>query len=218
MGSTNYAGLLEFQQDLGDEFEEFRTGYNPARRHSRNPGYGDPVPRKHPRKGRWFGLDAAHIPAVRRPRKFPFRHDVSGDGSSTMLQHARRAAKKMSREVEVAGFRFVRILGFGGLGVASLYEAEDKNAEMEVRRRVVCKMDLWETKMLIRREINSHLVCDSFFCSIDVGECAGADSCWCVECGRGEAHCSESRDAVAEHGHGKDIGRGCLAASGQDRR
>lgn len=92
MGSTNYAGLLEFQQGPGDEFEEFRTGYNPARRHSRNPEYGDPVPRKHPSKGRRFGLDAAHIPAVRRPRKFPFRHDVSRDGSSTMLQHARRAA------------------------------------------------------------------------------------------------------------------------------
>lgn len=166
MGSTQYDDLLELQKTLGDEFEEFRTGkdptMNPARLDFTGPlGRAPLLGRPHPRPGRWPGLDAATVPAVRRPRfQRPFRHDTPGRGSSDRLKHARRAAKKMTRELEVAGFRFVRILGFGGLGVASLYEAEDKDAETGVRRRVVCKMDLWDAHPLIWQEVNTHMVCD----------------------------------------------------------
>jgi hypothetical protein len=172
------AELLKLQKSLGDQFEEWRTGRDPVMGSSRLDFMG-PLGRPHPRAGRWPGLDAVgHGPkpsGIRRPRlHLPIGPASAACGDRETERNAIKASHKMAKELEVAGFRFVKILGWGGLGVASLYETEDKNPETGLRRRVVCKMDLWpKTDPLIGGEIDTHNVCNPFIIDARdvVGQC-----------------------------------------------
>lgn len=56
--------------------------------------------------------------------------------------------------MEPAGFKFIKILGWGGLGVCSLYEADDGIGS---KIEVVCKRDLETRYNYIHREIKSHV-------------------------------------------------------------
>ncbi|KAK0737971.1 hypothetical protein B0T18DRAFT_237284 [Schizothecium vesticola] len=155
------AELLKLQKNLGDQFEEWRTGRDPTMGSSRLDFMGA-LGRPHPRAGKWPGLDAGgHGPkpgGIRRPRlPLPIGPASAACGGRGTEKTAKKASKKMTEELEVAGFRFVKILGWGGLGVASLYETEDKNLKTGLCRRVVCKMDLWpKTDPLVGGEIDTH--------------------------------------------------------------
>ncbi|KAK4653268.1 hypothetical protein QC762_511883 [Podospora pseudocomata] len=55
----------------------------------------------------------------------------------------------------VADFRLVKVLGWGGLGVASMYDAVGKDNKM---LRVVCKIDIFPHYPCIPREVKAHLM------------------------------------------------------------
>jgi len=172
------AELLKLQKNLGDQFEKWRTGKDPTMGSSRQDFMG-PLGRPHPRAGKWPGLDAGSpgpkAGGIRRPRLHPPIGPASAArGDRGTEKNANKTSKKMTEELEMAGFRFVKILGWGGLGVASLYETEDKNPETGLCQRVVCKMDLWpKTDPLIGGEIDTHNVCSPLIIDARdvVGEC-----------------------------------------------
>jgi len=67
---------------------------------------------------------------------------------------AKAAAAALTKQMKPAGFKFIKILGWGGLGVCSLYEVDDGVGN---RIKVVCKMDLETRYNYINPEIKSHV-------------------------------------------------------------
>ncbi|KAK4447935.1 hypothetical protein QBC34DRAFT_495764 [Podospora aff. communis PSN243] len=76
-----------------------------------------------------------------------------GGGPEEKTADAKGRAEGQRKVMEVAGFKFVKLLGWGGMGVACLFEAD---AEGEgTRPRVVCKMEMSGERRL-RFEVESH--------------------------------------------------------------
>ncbi|KAK3997936.1 kinase-like domain-containing protein [Cladorrhinum sp. PSN332] len=86
----------------------------------------------------------------------PFECDKPWDeaGPPDLKYQAQAAAAKLSKQMRPAGFKFIKILGWGGLGVCSLYEVDDGAGE---KTRVVCKLDLDSRHNYIHREIKAHV-------------------------------------------------------------
>jgi hypothetical protein len=57
--------------------------------------------------------------------------------------------------MENSGFQCVKVLGWGDLGVASLFEKTDPTGR---RMKVVCKLDLHRNYPCVASEIEMHLV------------------------------------------------------------
>ncbi|KAK0701368.1 hypothetical protein B0T21DRAFT_115945 [Apiosordaria backusii] len=108
-----------------------------------------------PKPGVWPGFEMHYRnPAwLRKPERIRFPWDEAGPSSTR--QAAMEADQRLAQTMAVAEFKSVKVLGWGGLGVASLYEAVGKNNE---KLKVVCKCDIYPHYPCISREIKCHLM------------------------------------------------------------
>jgi hypothetical protein len=145
--------LRRMQRAMTDYFHFWRRGH--AHRWDRweRQAHFEKMP--FPRKGKWPGFDKSEDrdKTFRKPRKIAQIWDAAGPGYTKF--RASQVTKTMESRMEVAEFKFVKILGWGGLGVASLWEAV---SPMGRKRRVVCKMDLFDHNPCAEDEIQMHLV------------------------------------------------------------
>ena len=93
------------------------------------------------------------VPVFHNPRRITEVWDEAGPAS--LKNRAIQAMKQLSERTDIAGLRFVKILGWGGLGVAALFETVNDSGR---RTRVVCKMDLHKEYPCVAGEIEMHLV------------------------------------------------------------
>ena len=146
------------QRQSCDYFDFWRQG----RENLHMPDYrrDEIAERQHPRKGQWRGFDDKDIPK-RRQLKYEGYPIVgySGKGPDQLVDAAEDASEMLTEKMEAAGFRFVRILGWGGLGVAAMFEAVDKDEKTGKRKKIVCKMDLHSGYSYIGPEVEMHKVC-----------------------------------------------------------
>ena len=117
-----------------------------------------------PRQGKWPGFERPQPGGAepehmmkRRYRPRPIASVWSEAGPSSTKLAAGEAKQRLVRKMETAGFRFVKLLGWGGLGVAILFETIGKGEKGE-RMKVVVKMDLYQDTKCIWSEILMHLV------------------------------------------------------------
>ncbi|KAK4222364.1 kinase-like domain-containing protein [Podospora fimiseda] len=102
-----------------------------------------------PTPGKW--------PGHKRGQKHnPYRCGKPWDeaGPRAYKSKAETVADFLSKKMAPAGFKFIKILGWGGLGICSLYEVDDGDGN---KIKVVCKMDLNPRQKYIHREIASHV-------------------------------------------------------------
>jgi hypothetical protein len=81
-------------------------------------------------------------------------------GPARSKEQAESAIDKLAKRIEVSGFRVVKTLGWGGLGVVALVEAwEGGEQERGEKIQVVAKVDLHKGKYgnLLRKEKKSHV-------------------------------------------------------------
>jgi hypothetical protein len=115
---------------------------------------------KLPRSGKWPGLNeggrANANPRTIDLRVMTARHDAEGGFKGTQA-NAHAAVARMTPEVQPYGLTFKKLLGWGGLGVASLFELKDRNGN--ARRQVVVKSDLNTNQSLVGEEKSYFSVC-----------------------------------------------------------
>ncbi|KAK4159072.1 hypothetical protein QBC43DRAFT_362721 [Cladorrhinum sp. PSN259] len=75
-------------------------------------------------------------------------------GPSVFKKKAQKAAVTLTKQMRPAGFKFIKLLGWGGLGVCCLFEVDDGTGK---KTRVVCKMDLDSRHNYIHKEIRAHV-------------------------------------------------------------
>ena len=78
-----------------------------------------------------------------------------GAGPENYEKKAKEAALKLAEKIAVADFKLVKVLGWGGLGVASLFETVTDSGK---KVKVVCKMDLHGDHPCVAKEIAMHVV------------------------------------------------------------
>lgn len=97
-----------------------------------------------PKPGKWPGVDRTLWSVNRHPRGHELSPTVVRRGSiggpSDLKASAINATKETTPKLEPYGLKFKKMLGWGGLGVASLFELQDMNGN--ARRKVVVKSDL----------------------------------------------------------------------------
>lgn len=106
-----------------------------------------------PAKGNWPGFERTKDKPVHAPA--PIDEIWQDHGPRRTEHRAAEVAQQMATRMEVVGFRLVKILGWGGLGVATLFEKTD---EAGVKTKLVCKLDLSKDDPYIADEIVMHLV------------------------------------------------------------
>ncbi|KAK4664558.1 uncharacterized protein QC763_0087230 [Podospora pseudopauciseta] len=124
------------QRQRQDYFDQFRRGLN----------YGHP------------GNEALmRLQRNKHARHFVYKiqevWDEAGPGQTR--QAALEANDRQAATMAVADFRLVKILGWGGLGVASMYDAVGKDNKM---LQVVCKIDIFPHYTCSPREVKAHLM------------------------------------------------------------
>jgi hypothetical protein len=116
----------------------------------------------HPKPGPWHGLrSATHRNGVRkRPTRYqPLRMKATA-GPEHSREKAESAIDKLAKRIGVGGFKVVKTLGWGGLGVVALVEAWEGGEEGKGGKiQVVAKVDLHKGKYghLLRKEKRSHI-------------------------------------------------------------
>ncbi|KAK0660139.1 hypothetical protein QBC41DRAFT_41867 [Cercophora samala] len=149
---SNLKGFRQLQQMRQDYFDHFRRGLSwnvDDRRDEWNR-------LKVPKPGKWPGYEA-------QLKKNPKGHNrirkiscVWADaGPPSTKRAAMEANDRLAVTMQVAQFKLVKVLGWGGLGVASMYDAIGKNNE---NLRVVCKIDIHPHYPCIPREVKAHLM------------------------------------------------------------
>ncbi|KAK4203431.1 hypothetical protein QBC40DRAFT_167067 [Triangularia verruculosa] len=146
----NLMPFRELQRQRQDYFAHFRRGetWFVDRRHE---WINLPIPRP----GAWRGYDVNY----RNPNWTRNIHKLENvwahQGPLQTRDDALQANKRLAGAMHVAGFRHVKILGWGGLGVASLYEAIGRGRN---RLKVVCKIDIFPQHPCIPHEVKAHLM------------------------------------------------------------
>ncbi|CAP62227.1 uncharacterized protein PODANS_5_11883 [Podospora anserina S mat+] len=134
------------QRQRQDYFDQFRRGLNYGQ-----PGNEALMRMQVPKPGKWKGYQNKHA------RHFVYKiqevWDEAGPGQTR--QAALEANDRLAATMAVADFRLVKVLGWGGLGVASMYDAVGKDNKM---LRVVCKIDIFPHYPCIPREVKAHLM------------------------------------------------------------
>lgn len=134
------------QRQRQDYFDQFRRGLNYG-----HPGNEALMRLQVPKPGKWKGYQNKHA------RHFVYKiqevWDEAGPGQTR--QAALEANDRLAATMAVADFRLVKVLGWGGLGVASMYDAFGKDNKM---LRVVCKIDIFPHYPCIPREVKAHLM------------------------------------------------------------
>ncbi|VBB81436.1 Putative protein of unknown function [Podospora comata] len=134
------------QRQRQDYFDQFRRGLNYG-----HPGNEALMRLQVPKPGKWKGYQNKHA------RHFVYKiqevWDEAGPGQTR--QAALEANDRLAATMAVADFRLVKVLGWGGLGVASMYDALGKDNKM---LRVVCKIDIFPHYPCIPREVKAHLM------------------------------------------------------------
>ncbi|KAK4132684.1 kinase-like protein [Trichocladium antarcticum] len=142
--------IRKFQRELTDYFSFWRAGQ--GRKYNRQDRHAAAAKIEFPKKGKWPGFPRGQPPPSRRLHRIQKVWDEKGP--SNKYPAARQVNSQMAARMQVAGFRFVKILGWGGLGVASLFEAVDPGRGT---KKVVCKMDLRRDVPCVKGEIEMHL-------------------------------------------------------------
>lgn len=145
--------VRQYQRELTDYFKFWRRG----ERHMHHLQLRkDAIANiKFPAKGRWPGFDRKHAPARHRPMRI--NNAWAEGGPDVLKNNAIAANSRLISRMKVAGFAFKKILGWGGLGVASLFEAID-GTDPTKRALVVCKLDLYNDHPCVVHEIGMHMV------------------------------------------------------------
>ncbi|KAK4642082.1 LOW QUALITY PROTEIN: hypothetical protein QC761_511883 [Podospora bellae-mahoneyi] len=134
------------QRQRQDYFDQFRRGLNYG-----HPGNEALMKLQVPKPGKWKGYQNKHA------RHFIYKiqevWDEAGPGQTR--QAALEANDRLAATMAVADFRLVKVLGWGGLGVASMYDAVGKDNKT---LRVVCKIDIFPHYPCIPREVKAHLM------------------------------------------------------------
>ncbi|KAK3689432.1 hypothetical protein B0T22DRAFT_378420 [Podospora appendiculata] len=141
--------IRQLQRELTDYFNLYRDGHG----HHWHPGIRRREIAKidFPNKRKYPGHHRA-TPTVHKTYRI---REVWGEkGPKETQYNAMKAANRLGARMETAGFRFIKILGWGGLGVACLFEVANPQGQVQ---KVVCKMDLHRGYNLIAREIENHL-------------------------------------------------------------
>jgi hypothetical protein len=147
--------IRQVQRQQTDYFLYWRLGQ--AHGYNRNDRKDAIARNEFPRKGKWMSFRKGLGRPLHRARKIIEVWEEAGPQETYLA--AQQANAQMAARMEVAGFKFVKILGWGGLGVASLFESVDPRRR---RRKVVCKMDLRKDVSCIKGEIQMHLVSKSW--------------------------------------------------------
>jgi hypothetical protein len=142
--------LRAMQLHMTDYFRFWRAGLGP--RYDLNARKDALATMQFPTPGRWPGF--AKPKDIRRaPRRIT---DVwQGAGPDEYKKTATYAARKLAEDVAVVDFRLVKVLGWGGLGVATLFETF---APAGRKVKVVCKMDLHGHHPCVAKEMAMHVV------------------------------------------------------------
>lgn len=116
----------------------------------------------HPKPGPWQGLrrTTQHNGVRRRPARHQPARRQSNAGPSQTREKADSAVDRLAKRIEVGGFKVVKTLGWGGLGVVALVEAWEGGVEGRGEKvQVVAKVDLHGGKYghLLRKEKKSHV-------------------------------------------------------------
>ncbi|KAK4040783.1 hypothetical protein C8A01DRAFT_35158 [Parachaetomium inaequale] len=141
--------LRAMQLHMTDYFRFWRAGldqrYNLPTRKEVLAAMQFPVP------GRWPGF-----PRPKEVRHAPRRiKDMwGGAGPRDYEKTAEEAALGLAERIAVADFKLVKVLGWGGLGVATLFETITAGGRTV---KVVCKMDLHGEHPCVAKEIDMHV-------------------------------------------------------------
>jgi hypothetical protein len=144
--------FLTLQKELTGYFQLWRDG-------KRSEWDNDSTHRKEaknmqfPRPGKWKGHSQDRISKSVRHRITRPSNLKGPTGKSAM---ATKAAEQLEEALKVANLRFEKILGWGGLGIACLFEGTNSGGDTF---KIVCKANLRkEYSYILARERRAHVV------------------------------------------------------------
>lgn len=106
-----------------------------------------------PRPGAWGGHKQHRVSRSRRHR---ITKPTNLKGPAEHKAAALNVSRVLEGKLKAADLRFLKILGWGGLGIACLYEVTGANGE---KYNIVCKANLRkEYNYVLERERQSHIV------------------------------------------------------------
>ncbi|KAL1840784.1 hypothetical protein VTJ49DRAFT_7739 [Mycothermus thermophilus] len=147
--ADNYIDLIRHKQrEITDYFYYWRKG---RARDWNTESRADAISRvRIPKPGKWPGFDGRGT--TQRKDLHPVRQwkDIGPEETKPV---AVQRASDLDRRVEAAGFKVIKLLGWGGLGLACLIEYLEHGQV----KRVVAKADIYTEKPLIKDEIKMHL-------------------------------------------------------------